>query len=202
MLLTILIILTIIIGAILGRMDGGGIIKTPEIVERSLIMLFFVLACIPFAGWWSIIAIIGMVGIATGHGQFFLALVVKFLGDTKERVDIIVRLFFGKDPRTHEFLRFEPKEDIQDYMTKYGIRKLYWRSVFGMFCTGFLVGLPAAILAFVFHEPLIGLVFLQTGTVKALAYVLGYELFKNTESAEYLNGGMRNALCVIAYLLF
>lgn len=201
----------IFLGAVWGRVDGGGIAKVNEWLERSLIMFYFVLACAPFAGLYALWAYAGVLGIATGHGQYFLNRAIKYLGDradgskgTYERVDPVVRLLFGRDPRTDTKYAGLDKDvqfiQIKKAMEEYGTTKLYWRNVFGMFCTGFFVGLPAAILAACFQQWVVVGLMLLTGPVKALAYVVGYQLFNNTESAEYINGGLRTALCVAAVL--
>lgn len=202
----------IFLGAVYGRMDGGGIANTKEWTERSLIMFFFVLACAPFSGLWALLAYAGVIGIATGHGQYFLNRAVKYIGDrpgekgTYERIDPFVALFFGKDPRTdNKFMNLSGAAQtsaLQAAMNDYGMNRLYWRCVFGMFCTGFLVGLPAAIIAFCFGAYLPAFFFILTGLVKALAYIIGYALFKNTESAEYINGAGRNVLCLAAIFWF
>lgn len=182
-----------ILGGFFARMDGGGGPKTPEIVERFLCMTYFVLGCLPFAGVYALAAYIGVVGIATGHGQYFLARTLKAI--KPERFDFIVAWVFGADWRVqfekdHVFSQVE----IDRYFTV--IRQaLYRRCVFGMFVTGTLIGLPAAILSLVFGQ-WIGLLFLLTGVVKAAAYVFGYEVFRSTLIAEWVNGMLRTAICL------
>lgn len=201
-------------GAVLGRIDGSGdgviLVKDlPEWVERSLIMFFFVMACAPFAGAYALFSYAGVVGIATGHGQYFLSRAVKYMGrkpdgsrGTSERVDPFVRLFFGQDPRTdtkfNTLSGAAQTNAIRAAMNDYGMTKLYWRCVFGMFATGTLVGLPALVVSVSFGAYLPAVFFALTGVVKALAYMIGYKIFNNTESAEYINGGGRNVLCLLA----
>ena len=190
----------ILLGAVYGRLDGGGIAKVSEWIERSLVMFFFVLACAPFAGLWALLAYAGVVGIATGHGQYFLSIAVKFI--KAQGVDPFIKLFFGADPRTSiKFKKMSGAARIST-ITKYGKRKLYWRNVFGMFLTGTLVGLPAFIISMCFGQWW-GSLFLLTGVVKALAYMTGFLFWKSTEPAEYINGGLRNIIClsVIAMVL-
>lgn len=191
----------IALGAVYGRLDGGGIAKTSEWVERSLIMFFFVLACAPFAGYWSVLAYAGVIGIATGHGQYFLGLTEKPI--KPEKVDIILRPLFGKDPRT----TIQHLSGAAAFFTaaklvrEYGLKKLYWRCVAGMFVTGTLVGIPAAGICFAFNQYIPGALFLLTGAAKSLAYILGQKLWKSTEPAEYINGGLRNTICVFVLYL-
>ena len=206
----IFFIQNLVLGAILGRMDGGGGPKTPELVERLLIMAYFVVACVPYAGWASPIALAGAAGIATGHGMYFLALVVKAI--EPERFDFIVRLFFGEDPRAaYKFchlvdkkpfeLRPDQLADIQAAMNSYGMKRLYWRCVFGMFVTGTIVGLPAALVCLYYGAWLPALALSLTGVVKAAAYPIAYRFFQSTVPAEYGNGGGRTALALVALLL-
>lgn len=199
----------ILLGAVYGRLDGGGLAKVSEWVERSLIMFFFVLTCAPFAGYWAFLSYTGVVGIATGHGQYFLDLPIKALSG--ERFDFIVRLLFGDDPRTNKkYIKYRDdewvnaprasKDQLHLRMKDYGLNKLYWRNVFGMFVTGSLVGLPAFILSMYFGE-FAGALFLLTGVVKALAYMIGQKFWGSTEPAEYINGGLRNVICLLIVAL-
>lgn len=200
----------VLLGAVYGRLDGGGIAKCSEWIERSLIMFFFVLACVPFAGYWSFFAYAGVIGIATGHGQYFLDLNIKAVSG--ERTDFITRLIFGKDPRTKiEYLTYRDdywgnapryiKDKIHLEMQDYGLNKLYWRGVCGMFVTGSLVGLPAFIVSMCFGQ-IEGALFLLTGPAKALGYILGQKFWASTEPAEYINGGLRNVVCLGVVALF
>lgn len=206
-------IYTIFQGAVYGRVDGGGVtgFKVNEWVERSLIMFFFVMACAPFADYWALTAYAGVIGIATGHGQYFLNRSVKFMGDTKERVDPLLNLIFGKDPRTNERFRelsgAAQASALSLAMNKYGLRKLYWRCVAGMFVTGTLVGLPAFALSMCFEQWYCW-IFLMTGFAKVFAYMIGYAIDQyidarvhETEIAEYINGGLRNVICLIVILI-
>lgn len=189
----------IFLGAIYGRMDGGGIVKTPELLERILCMSFFVLACAPFAGAWSLIALAGIAGIATGHGQYFLARLPKY---TKpEFFDFAVRPFFGADPRNEYISGENSGIEYEKKIKEYGPKKLYWRNVFGMLITGTIVGLGAFVVCLAHGSFFYGLLFLMTGVIKAISYILGWELFKSTEQAEYINGGARTALCVAVLIL-
>lgn len=193
----ILTVIVAIFGGVTGRMDGGGFFKTPEWVERLLCMLPFVVATIPFAGWYSIIALGGAVGLATGHGQYFLGRLLKAI--TPERVDFIVRWFFGKDWRTNFPKDYVFTDAETNYYNTDIFPKLYWRNVLGMFLTGTLVGLFAGMLSLYFGEWVAAALFFQTGIVKASAYIIGYHVFKNTESAEFINGFLRTIVALLAF---
>lgn len=179
-------------GAWLGRMWGGGKPSLPRWLKGSLIMSYFVLGCYPFAHYYAIIAALGIFGVSTGHGQYFLARIIKHI--EAEKVDPIVKLFFNKDPRVEQPI-------LQPMVENYGMTKLYWRCVFGMFVTGQLVGLPAMILAISFHAYIPAILFSLTGVAKAFSYIISYKLWKNTECAEWINGGLRTALALAIIII-
>jgi hypothetical protein len=186
----------VVLGAWFARMDGGGWPKAPEIIERLLVMSFFVIACAPFAGWRSLVTLLGTAGIATGHGQYFLARLLRAI--RPEFFDFIVRPFFGPDWRTqfpdgHVFT-----DEEQAFYAAELFPRLYARCVFGMFVTGTMVGLPAALLAAWYGQYDAALLFSLTGVAKALAYILAWRFFKDTEHAEWTNGGLRTALALAA----
>ena len=195
--LFLIIILAVVIGAWLGRMDGGGWPNTPELLERLCIMSFFALACFPFAWGWSVLAYLGGVGLATGHGQYYLNRVVK-LDMRDEYFDFLVRPFFGHDPR---LLPASSVTTLTQYVESYGHTKLYWRCVFGMFVTGSLVGLPAALIAIKFGRFDEAVLLSLTGVAKALAYIIGYEFWGSTAPAECINGGLRTLLAMTALFI-
>lgn len=200
------------LGALFGRMDGGGGPKVPEIVERLLIMSFFVIACIPFAEWWSLLALVGALGVITGLGQYFLEVAVKAI--EPEKIDVVVKLLFGKDPRTEErfaiargvappdLLRLYPNvyRNLIESMGRYGFKKLYWRCVFGLGLRGQIVGLPAMILALVYGAWLSAFFFSLVGIFTSFAYMIAWKVFKSTEHAEWFNGGFRTLLAMSAFV--
>lgn len=179
----LLIIVSCVLGAIFARMDGGGIVKTPEAVERALCMSFFILACVPSAGFLSVLALLGTFGIATGHGQYFPTCVKQTV--KPEFFDFLVRPFFGEDPRNQ--------------LLPYSDSLLYMRNAFGMFVTGSIVGLPAALLCIATGN-FYGIAMLFTGVAKTLGYHLGFKLTGRTEAGEYLNGALRTLLCMITFI--
>jgi len=192
-------------GALTARLDGAGTL--PKILSRFLCILPFALGCYVFAGWCSIFALLGFLGIATGHGQYFLDAQNKAM--SPEFFDKVVSLIFGNDPRVNSFFLYyrddmwksapEPvKEFLKEDIERYGRKKLYWRCLCGMLVTGTVVGLPAAILSAVFELPLfVTLVFLSTGIVKAVAYYVGQKIFNSTEYAELINGAVRTLIVLI-----
>jgi len=198
----------VIYGAVVARIDGKGLI--PKFLSRLLCILPFMLGCY-FAGWYCLFALLGFVGIATGHGQYFLSMERKALGP--EFFDRVAQLFFGEDPRADKsFLQYRDdnwkdapnsvKSSLESAIKRYGHKKLYWRSVFGMFVTGSLVGLPACILALIFNLSLTIIIgFLLTGVIKALSYMISHRIFNATEPAECLNGTLRTLVALLPLIL-
>lgn len=197
------------ISALAARMDGGGKPKTPEWVEKALCIFPFVLATWPYAGYYCAIGAAGVAGPAMGHGQYFLARIIEAVDP--ERIDFIVRLFFGEDPRCRaEFVTLrglgydelspDQRAAIKLRMDQYGMDRLYRRNVFGMFIGGCVIGLPAAGVALWFGAWLPALYLSLTGFVKAAAYHFCYKIFKSTEQAEWTNGGGRGGLAAAAFL--
>jgi len=183
-------------------MDGGAPVKIPELLERILCISSFTIVCCLSYGWWGLCSLIGILGIATGHGQYFLERMLKAI--SPERVDFIVRLFFGVDYRTTLNKNFAISATSAEYYIQRIYPKLYWRCVLGMFLTGLLVGLPSAIVAACHGDFLIACLFLLTGPIKSISYMVGWhykDLFKlkhlekDTEKAEFLNGFLRTLLC-------
>jgi hypothetical protein len=188
-----------LLGAVYGRIDGGGVVQTQEWVERLLVMSLFMIACSTFAGPFGLLAVLGVVGIATGHGQYLPSMSVKYI--KPEFVDKAVSLVFGQDPRSNKIYWDAPigYTLIEQDMYTYGPTKLLCRNMFGMFLTGTLVGLPAFVLSFIFDAPQ-GYIFLLTGFAKVLSYLVSWKLFQSTPYAEYMNGALRGALCVAVIL--
>lgn len=186
-----------LLGVLLARIDGG-LFVVPKIITRLLIMVPITAACYLFAGWYCLFAFLGIFGLITGHGQYFLKRMPKYI--KHEKMDFIVKLVFGEDPRTRKDF-YNANKALKELMIKaYGNNKLYWRCVFGMFITGTMLGLPGMILALAYGQWLIAFGFAFTGFAKAAAYVVGYEMFDNTESAEYINGFMRSFVLACTFV--
>lgn len=182
-----------------GRMDGGATPKTPEWFERFLVMapiVAFGFACGIGPG---ITSIAGTVGVATGHGQFFLARLIKAV--KPEATDFLIRPFFGEDPRcrkefvalrgvSHDALSPDQREAIKHVMETYGMRKLYWRCVAGLAITGGLVTLPLALAVLIQHKFLLAAVIVLVGVQKPLGYMLGNYLY-TTNRTNWLPEGLK-----------
>lgn len=209
----VLIIKVLFLGAVYGRIDGGGIIKCPEIIERLLVMSFYVLACAPFSSAWSCMALFGMIGISTGHGQYFPSVLLKAI--EPETTDFITALFYDKDPRTSkrfeayrkynhdDFKKLYPMvyNDMETKIINYGKDRLYRRCMFGMFMTGSIVGVPAFMICLFFGQYYAAIPFLLHGVVKLISYHYMHKIYGKTEPAEYTNGAGRALLCVLSFYL-
>lgn len=206
-----------------GRMDGGGPPKTPEWFERFLVMAPVMAFGSLFGFWPMLFAEAGIVGRITGHGQYFLARMVKAI--EPEFFDFIVRPLFGADPRTlPEFAdlidipvdNIEPErlKEIAEEMDAYGWNRLYWRCVMGMSVTGLVVMLPLALIVVSHLHLLAAGIIIIAGLQKGLSYMVGYHielkrlnqnfpmyLSGSTEIAEFLNWFNATLLLGVAYLV-
>lgn len=190
--------------AVLGRADGSSLLDLKNWVEKSLITLYFVLASAPHAGVWGLLSAAGMAGVATGHGQYLPAM--SAVRVTPEKLDFVLLPFFGKDPRATGYVNTttgaEQMSVAKKQMGEYGMTKLYWRCVAGMFVTGSVVGLPAAGIAVAFDEWVAAGAFSMTGVAKAISYMIGNKFFgKNDDAgsvaAEWVNGGLRGLITLV-----
>lgn len=178
---------SVILGAILGRMYGNGHTMLNKHVTNLLSMLPFVFVCMATAGPYGLLALIGMFGIATGHGQYFLSLALQQC--KPEYFDFIIKPLFGDDPRTlPSYVKGTPV-----------LGNLYERCLFGMFVTGSIVGIPAAIVC-ISSGNILGVALLLTGLAKAASYLVCDKLNLGSERAEYLNGALRTLLTCITFI--
>lgn len=209
LLLVVFFIQSAFLGAMFARMDGGGVFESAQWTQRSLVMSQIILGCIPFAGWYALAAFAGVLGIILGHGTYMPTLAPQ--PSSPERLDFIVRLFFGRDPRAgEEFKQWRdlpanqiPKEitaKVRAAMEAYGVSRLRRRAYFGMFVTGSITGLPAAILALYFGAYIPAALFAMTGIAKAGGYWIGWTFWRNTEAGEWTHGALRATLATAAFI--
>lgn len=132
---------------------------------------------------WAITAAVGVcttVAVCMAHGQYFPQLAMKYI--KPERLDFLLRPFFGDDPRSlypgdGAVSQSDQKSFFFWICNHYGLRKLKWRCFAGMALTGLLITLPAGIATL---NPFLAL----SGALKAIAYA-GPE---KTEKAELYTG--------------
>ena len=195
-------ILIIGLRAALGRAIGAewGFNRT---AERFLAALAYAWPTALFAGPFAAFGLLSFAGIATGHGQYFLNLTKKNI--EPEKVDFMVSLFFGKDPRTDISGKSLKGAAQIAWANKriqgYGEHKLYWRCVAGMFAKGLVTALPCVVLAVCFSHYIVAGLFMLTAPFQALSYVIGYKWFsegsdRGTVAAEWINGGLAGVVIV------
>lgn len=197
-------------GAIFYRMRGGSP-SWPRPIEQCLYCLIYGMT-LAIAGvpWWAV-ALGYAASVAfccTGHGQYMS--LGKHLAYVKpERFDALLWPF-GADPRNEELPGGSgwhvPPENAAMYYSyhseRYGLRRLYWRCVAGLWLTGTLVTyFPGVILAFNDPgNPAFGALLAFSGGLKAPAYMLSHRLGWGTEGGEYMTGALcwlsAFALCV------
>lgn len=140
----------------------------PRPFNQILFAAPYALLCTPpyVDSWWiaPVVLALATLGVLTGHGQYFLDLLIKKL--KPETLDFILVPFFGKDPRTNG-----------SPLTPYGVKKLYWRNVAGLSVTGAAITLPAGI---ALADPFIAL----SGAVKGPCYMLGQKIYDISPKVE------------------
>lgn len=191
------IILFAIIGGILSRWHGSaswGCKSLKNIIWATPIALCMVFELLPYTNYFvtaiaTATAFIScLAGKATGHGQYMsFANSVKYMKE--KRVDFILKWFFGKDPRTDETLKGKVFLVIKA-IALYGKRKLWWRCFSGLSIVGF-AAVSGAVLVMSFINPQAALIIASGGCLKAVAYALGWAVFKGdkaTITGEFLTG--------------
>jgi len=184
------------IGGYISRMTGGGGIDLPLGLEQWVYTIPMVLLggyvafpelsslsyyySVPIVGaFWFI----SMLGKRLGHGQYMD--LGHFTGkvSTPEKIEFIVKRFFGKDPS----LNGNPKGGS------------FWRDFFGLSIVGLGPVLPLVILLLSYGLTLEGSLVALGGLLKAVAYIIGWEkpffkkqrwlgLYESTAEGEFLTG--------------
>lgn len=198
----LMLFMAFITGAALYRLRGMGKETTFDFkrpIEQAAFCFVFLAAmqCFHVEFIFSTVCYIIAVAICcTGHGQYFPAMMAKAI--EPERLDFIVKWFYGDDPRTEDKLVIEVEEAIN----LYGRTKLYNRCLFGMIITGGFVSLMPGI-AIAFSNIGAGLMVAVSGFVfKPLAYDVAHRIWKNTDHAEYIYGGLQWLFIVNCILAF
>lgn len=168
----------------LSRMCGGAPPKLPLGLDQHLYAVPYALvtylalnvsgASVAIMAIGTFLAYLGaFLGKRTGHGQYM------DLGSWEskvdpERLDSVVRLFWGPDINT--------LEDTS--------KGNYWRDFTGLVVTGFLVSIVASLALLFTGHLLLGLGVLLGGAAKGVAYMIGWKspIGKPTEIGEFLTG--------------
>lgn len=196
-----LLVLCAIAGGITYRARGGPLLQWPRPLEQMAFCSVLFVACALLGVPYIINVLAYAIAVAvccTGHGQYFLSLAIKAL--EPERLDFLLRLFFGEDPRGEK--KFEAIRGVTVYppapnamldlydemkrlMHEYGMKRLYWRAVAGMAITGGGVTLAPGIAA-MFQCWWAGAAIALSGfIVKPAAYIISEWLGYDTEGGEW-----------------
>lgn len=205
------------IGARVSRMCGGGAPKLPYGLDQHIFALPWGAVGLILGIWFVDLSFYmipsyvttfviaygsAFLGKRIGHGQYFdLATSLKHI--TAEKIDFLLRPFFGKDAAT----------------TGNPENSSYIRDLVGLSLTGTVVSLGISILAFIAGHYLFFTILLLTSTAKGVVYAVcrkypnlfqsGLETIgaefthdKETEIAEFVNGYVSTAgiAAYIAYL--
>jgi len=160
MMITAIIFLTLgfsLLFAKLSRMAGGGAPKLPLGLDQWIYAIPYGVAA-GFVGTYIEIFVsfaLAFLGKRLGHGQYF-DLGMWTRTTTAEKIDFIVRIFYGKDINT-----------IQDNVA--GNPK---RDLFGLSLTGLVVGLGLGITLIINGAILFGILVLLAATAKGYAYYI------------------------------
>lgn len=220
---TLLLFTAAVTGAVFYRMRGGAP-SWPRPIEQILFCTVFGAAMdavgVPF--WWQVAAVAAAVVFCmTGHGQYFLAMLVKAI--EPERLDFLIRPLFGRDPRTadqyEKWRDFDPTLDPEEEgmtaanyqaamkeldaeIRRYGRRKLFARCATGLAVTGLAVSIAPG-LAVMMTTPHLwaGLALAASGALKAVPYMISHALGHGTEGGEYGNGGLQWFVAVLIAIL-
>lgn len=178
------------------RMNGGAPPVLPEAVDRLLALSAIIIFSFHIGPVEGIVSLLGIPLIGAGPGQYFLKMNIKFI--TAERVDPLLRPFFGLDPRTIGVTEGNLKEwrNDRDRMTRladlvlaYGKRRLWVRNVCGLALVGLAPVLPVVV-ASLFHMKLTSAALIAlAGLWMGPAYVIGQQIAKTSwgQSIMYLS---------------
>ena len=175
-----------LLGALISRAHGAGWL--PKVVLSILWALPFGFMPaqhfndIALGASLSLIAVgLCALGKSTGHGQWMsLGTVWKYI--KPERMDFVIKWFFGEDPRSKVGKSTEIYREIR-------MNKLYWRCVSGMALKGFL-SVSGAVIAMGFINPWFSVIMSVGGILCGLAYMIGWAVYPKhaTVMGEVLKG--------------
>ena len=156
--------------AIVSRIHGGAV-PMPKVIKNLLWAVAF--GYVTFEAYQAeysntlipaiVAAIVTAISLmkATGHGQY-MSLGTVWKPIKPEKLDWVVRLWFGVDPRTRNPL-LEP-EDIYD------------RCLLGLAVTG-VAAVIGGVIALGYLNPIAGLILAIGGALKAVSYTIGWYLY-------------------------
>lgn len=164
-----------------GRMKGGAPPKLPYGLDAWVYAVPFAILGGLIGGWLGVLLGLfpAFLSARLGHGQYLNPPVWANTNPrSPEKIDFLVKLFFGKDPKTTNEYKNASHSDRDIILREYGENKSYWRSLLGMSLTGFVSVL--GLLPLCLYNGDISMFFglLITGFVsKGLAYAIGWKIF-------------------------
>jgi len=188
----IMLLFAFLYGGFVSRWHGGGFFSFSKAIKNIAWSLPLALVSLwgfhslGYDWYWSAAAfVVSMalcfLGKTTGHGQWFLYGMI--IAITPEKLDFIVRMIFGKDPRTFnkysewrdDKWKNAPEEiagEIAQDIAEYGENRLYWRNFTGLALVGF-TAVSGLFVSLLFVNVYAALTVLMGGLMKAPSYAVG-----------------------------
>jgi hypothetical protein len=122
---------------------------------------------------------------------------------TPEFIEPIVSFFFGKDPKlSDEYKKYPPySEKRKNIIKKYGLKKAYFRNIFGLGITGFIVTLGPFITACLVGNTLVAFLSFLLGFGKVFFYIVGWKWGKEGKETVIGEWGRGILLGILFYIL-
>lgn len=179
----IFVLLFVLYGGFVSRWQGGGFFHAPKALINLAWAAPIAMVCalvlhsasgdstMATAAFFVVTALC-VAGKGTGHGQYMsLGRVVKYM--EPERLDFIVRLFYGRDPRTLGILDCSCRICAKERLDQYGHSRLVRRCLFGLSVIG-MAAVFGGFAALVVVKPLAARALLFAGVTKAYWYWGGW----------------------------
>lgn len=197
------------------RMNGGAPPMLPEAIDRLLALSPLIVFAFYVGPIEGLISLLGIPLIGAGPGQYFLRLERKFI--TAERVDPLLYMVFGRDPRTVDVSNYNKRAwnadtgmlgRLDDLIDAYGETRLWMRCACGLALVGLVPVVPVVGVC-LFHVELTSAALIAlAGLWMGLAYAIGQQIARtefgqsimymsqDTEWGEFLRGF---GFCIFVY---
>lgn len=163
--------------------------ELPRPIPQAIFCVIFPITLYAFGipHWLNALTYAAAVGACClGHGQWqSLKYWLRAIGGA-ERLDFIVRLFYGRDPR--DVPAGTPDYIVEAFCRAYGLERLERRGMLGMALSGVAVSLAPGAALIAYGHVIPGLLVLAGGGLKSYAYKFSWDNFDGTEIAEWLTG--------------
>lgn len=154
------------------RMNGGAPPKLPLGLDAWVFAIPFGILGAITCGLYGFLGayFTAFLGKRLGHGQY-MVLPYSFKLISAEKIDFIVKQFFGDDPR----VTTRNKDNLKQNIDLYGTSKLKKRNLCGLAATNFVVALGSTVCLLLAGHFVLGLAVLLGNTVgKPLGYFCGF----------------------------